>query len=153
MSRHSLQYSQSSVSLKELVGKRHHAWINLVDSQCFWKESWWPWCSQRSFTGFFKQSQSATLRKPRVSLNAFGPKRKLSSCQNMKEKEKENYLLFCHCCEQWWEEMDPVGRSAKRKPFVYFSLDWDFSSLGWDLLLPHERGTHDTIPQALKNEE
>lgn len=146
MSRHSLQYSQRSVPLKELVGKKHHAWINLVDSQCFGKRVGGPGIPRGVSLGSLSKVNLPHWGNPGSALMLSVPRESCPVARTWRRKRRKiiSFLLFCHCCEQWWEEMDPVGRSAKRKPFVYFSLDWDFSSLGWDLLLPHERGIHDT---------
>lgn len=88
----------------------------------FRKDSQWTLCSQGSFTGFFNQSQSATLRKCRVRLNAFGPKGKLCNCQNVKEKGKENYLLFCQCYEQWLRRKGSPAKAHEEKACWHLSL-------------------------------
>jgi hypothetical protein len=82
--------------------------------------------SQRNFTGFFNQSQSVSLRKCRVSLDTFGLKGKLSSCQNMKKKDKTEGKFVLFLVLLWtigWEEMDPIP--IKRISPAHFCLSHD----------------------------
>lgn len=73
--------------------------------------------TQGNFTRLFNQSQSATLRKCRISLDTFGPKGKLPGCQ-----QKKNYFHFCSCSEQWAEKKLISCRGPQRESLLFTSF-------------------------------
>ena len=151
MSRHSLQYSQRSVPLKELVGKKHHAWINLVDSQCFGKRVGGPGVPRGVSLGSLSKVSLPHWGNPGSALMLSVPRESCPVARTWRRKRRKIIsfsVTAVNSDEKKWILWDGLQRESLL--FTSHLTETSQGSVETCSCLTREAFM---IPQALKNEE